>query len=68
MIELRSTVNCPVCGYAREEIMPTDRCQLMYPCEQCKTVLRPMKGDCCVFCSYGSVVCPPKQLENQRRA
>lgn len=48
--------------------MPADYCQFMYQCEQCKTVLRPLKGDCCVFCSYGSVVCPPKQLENQQRA
>jgi hypothetical protein len=24
-------------------------------------VLRPKPGDCCVFCSYGSVKCPPQQ-------
>jgi hypothetical protein len=26
-------------------------------------MLRPKKGDCCVFCSYGSVLCPPIQAE-----
>jgi hypothetical protein len=23
--------------------------------------LKPLAGDCCVFCSYGSVPCPPVQ-------
>ncbi len=26
-----------------------------------RAVLRPLKGDCCVFCSYGDVPCPPIQ-------
>jgi hypothetical protein len=24
------------------------------------------KGDCCVYCSYGSVECPPKQEEKKK--
>ena len=32
-----------------------------YDCENCKEVLRPKEGDCCVFCSYGTVACPPIQ-------
>ena len=39
--------------------MPTDSCQFFYECISCKTLLRPKRGDCCVFCSYGSVKCPP---------
>jgi hypothetical protein len=27
-------------------------------------LLRPKPGDCCVFCSYGSVKCPPMRGEN----
>ena len=27
----------------------------------CGTLLRPKSGDCCVFCSYGTVPCPPIQ-------
>jgi len=23
--------------------------------------MRPKPGDCCVFCSFGDVPCPPKQ-------
>ena len=43
------------------EIMPTDRCVFFYVCEGCGTRLKPNAGDCCVFCSYGTVKCPPIQ-------
>lgn len=59
---LDSVLTCPHCGHARQVRMPTDACQFFYECEQCKALLRPKAGDCCVFCSYGSVKCPPVQL------
>src|SRR6266496_4470497 len=40
-----------------------DANQFFYECSNCKAVLKPKPGDCCVFCSYGSVKCPPKQAE-----
>ena len=58
---LKSTITCPQCGYKKEENMPVDACQYFYTCEQCKTILKPNPGDCCVFCSYGNVACPPIQ-------
>ncbi|HJT71240.1 MAG TPA: GDCCVxC domain-containing (seleno)protein [Terriglobales bacterium] len=61
VVVLQSVVSCPQCGTARQETMPTDSCRLYYECSHCKTVLRPKAGDCCVFCSYGSVTCPPVQ-------
>lgn len=60
-IVLQSVLNCPQCGHAKEETMPTDACQWFYECENCKAVLRPRAGDCCVFCSYGTNPCPPIQ-------
>ncbi|MGT2478165.1 GDCCVxC domain-containing (seleno)protein [Methylobacterium oryzae CBMB20] len=39
--------------------MPTDACQFFYECTGCGTLLRPNAGDCCVFCSFGDVPCPP---------
>lgn len=64
-IELKSILTCPNCGYKKTEIMPTDACQFFYECENCKKVLKPLEGDCCVYCSYGSVKCPPVQeVEN----
>jgi hypothetical protein len=59
----KSLITCPHCHFTREETMPTDVCQLFYQCTNCQTVLSPNPGDCCVFCSYGSVKCPPKQAE-----
>ena len=56
-----STITCPACGTAKTETMPTDACQYFYECTGCGEVLRPKPGDCCVFCSYGSVPCPPIQ-------
>jgi hypothetical protein len=54
-------VTCPDCGFAKGEAMPTDACRFFYQCEGCGAVLRPKTGDCCVFCSFGSVPCPPIQ-------
>lgn len=31
-------------------------------CVNCRKVLRPLDGDCCVFCSFADRVCPVKQL------
>ena len=60
-VVLQSTLTCPKCGFRKEETMPTDACQFFYECESCKTLLRPDAGHCCVFCSFGSVKCPPIQ-------
>ena len=60
-IILTSTITCPHCGFKQEEEMPTDACRYFYECGQCKSILKPVNGDCCVFCSYGSVPCPPVQ-------
>lgn len=64
---LESIVTCPHCGTARTVAMPTDACQIFYECPGCGAILRPRAGDCCVFCSYGSVPCPPVQMEAQER-
>lgn len=63
MIQLQSTIVCPECGFAKEETMPEDACQFFYECTNCHAVLRPLAGDCCVFCSYGDIRCPSKQEE-----
>ncbi len=60
-MQLRSTITCPRCGHTQSEAMPTDACQIVYDCTLCGATLRPKSGDCCVFCSYGTVPCPPVQ-------
>lgn len=60
---LQSVITCPECGHKKEETMPTDSCTFFYECENCKRRLKPKAGDCCVFCSYGTIECPPIQLD-----
>lgn len=60
-VTLTSTLTCPHCGAAETLEMPTDTCQWFHQCITCDAVLHPKPGDCCVFCSYGTVACPPVQ-------
>jgi len=60
-IEAFSELTCPRCGHSEKEEMPVDFCQFYYDCKGCGELLRPLKEDCCVFCSYGDVPCPPIQ-------
>jgi hypothetical protein len=66
-MQLESTLTCPKCSHEATETMPTDACQFFYDCKGCGIRLKPLAGDCCVFCSYGSVACPPVQ-ENGKGA
>lgn len=65
-IELTSELTCPKCNFKKLEQMPTDSCQFFYECQNCGKVVRPIAGDCCVFCSYGSVPCPVIQKERKK--
>ena len=58
---LESTIICPACGGSEAETMPTDACQWFYDCRHCGAVLKPKPGDCCAYCSYATVPCPPVQ-------
>ena len=64
-IVTRSILTCPHCGTAKEETIPADACQFFYNCTGCGARLKPKAGDCCVFCSYGSVPCPPVQADGK---
>lgn len=45
--------------------MPMDACQYFYDCRGCGRLLQPLRGHCCVFCSYADVPCPPVQEEGR---
>jgi len=62
-VQLQSTVTCPRCGHKKTETMPTNACQYFYECTACGELLSPKPGDCCVFCSFGTVPCPPIQQQ-----
>ncbi len=59
----QSVITYPGCGHAQSEHMPENACVRYYDCKQCGELLEPRAGDCCVFCSFGSVPCPPVQLD-----
>jgi len=63
-MKLKSTIKCPECSFEKEETMPPNACQFFYICSSCGTKLKPKEGDCCVYCSYGTIPCPPKQEGN----
>ena len=65
-VTLESTLTCPRCRHQVTEVMPTDFCLYFYECPGCGATLRPFEKDCCVFCSYGNVPCPPIQQEQPR--
>ncbi|MEX2604676.1 MAG: GDCCVxC domain-containing (seleno)protein [Gracilimonas sp.] len=64
-MELISEITCPKCKYSVSETMPEDSCQYFWECPSCGEVSKPKPGDCCVYCSYGTVVCPSKQIGNK---
>jgi hypothetical protein len=57
----KSTITCPECRHSSPQTMPTDACLFFWNCPGCGAGLKAKPGDCCVFCSYGSVPCPPVQ-------
>ncbi len=61
---LESAITCPNCNRTSMETMPTEACLFFYDCPHCSARLKPKAGDCCVFCSYGNVHCPPMQSSN----
>ena len=58
---LESTLTCPKCGEKELLVMPEDNCVYFHKCTSCGELLKPLGGDCCVFCSYGDVPCPSIQ-------
>jgi hypothetical protein len=60
-VTAKTTVTCPSCGFRKDETMSENEHVHFYTCTHCNKVLKPIFGDCCVFCSYGSVMCPTEQ-------
>jgi hypothetical protein len=61
----QANLTCPECGTVTLQEMPLDACVIVFDCPRCEARVRPAPGDCCVFCSYADVDCPPIQLERR---
>lgn len=62
---LESAITSPHCGHREAETMPIDACLFFYDCKDCGARLQPKRGDCCVFCSQGTVPCRPIQASGR---
>ena len=60
---LECSVTCPECGAVFAARMPDAEEVVSLSCPTCERVIKPEPGDCCVFCSHGSVPCPKAQSE-----
>lgn len=58
---LESKITCSFCKHEKIGTMPVNSCLFFYTCEKCSQRIKPKSGDCCVFCSYGNISCPPIQ-------
>ena len=65
-MKLEAVITCPECGHEFPETMPVDSCVHFYECKNCGALLKPLEGDCCVFCSYADLPCPPLQEAGRR--
>jgi hypothetical protein len=61
VIQIVSTVKCIVCGHKETQRMPCYAAKTYYQCPSCNHILRPLENKCCIYCSYGSTLCPPMQ-------
>lgn len=66
-IRTEAVFKCPKCNTKQMVKMPIDACQYFYKCVSCNEIIKPKKGDCCVFCSYADSKCPPKQKRSNLR-
>jgi len=58
---LTSEIKSPYCAFTKVEQMPIDSCQILYNCTGYNQEITPKNEDCCVYCTYGTVPCPPIQ-------
>ena len=56
-------ITCPACGEQREETIPDDACVIRWTCPDCRHVVRPEPGQCCVFCSHSDRDCNLRAVE-----
>ncbi|WP_293596999.1 MULTISPECIES: GDCCVxC domain-containing (seleno)protein [unclassified Polynucleobacter] len=54
---LHTTITCPNCRGQESLEISQGYSQHLYRCPSCSTILKPKSGDCCIFCSFGSLDC-----------
>jgi hypothetical protein len=57
------SLTCPSCAATFSTDMPETETVDELACPSCGTVVVPDPGECCVFCSHGTMPCPIAQSE-----
>ena len=58
---LQTIMKCPNCRTTETVTMDQKIPGDFFTCKECEKTHEPRLGDCCVYCSYGSVNCPAVQ-------
>lgn len=58
---VQTIMKCPSCRTTETVTMDPKTPGDFFTCKECKQTHEPRLGDCCVYCSYGSVNCPAVQ-------
>ena len=58
---LQTIMKCPNCRTTETVTMDPKIPGDFFTCKECEKTHEPRLGDCCVYCSYGSVNCPAVQ-------
>lgn len=61
MVITNCRVRCPKCGVIHEEEMPLQAPATEFKCVNCDAVSKPGKGEHCIYCAFGNVICPEQQ-------
>jgi hypothetical protein len=54
---INSVITCPHCEASELLQIPAGSSQRFYRCQACDGILKIQSGDCCIFCSFGSIGC-----------
>lgn len=60
-VSFKTRITCRNCGATEDITMHSSLPERSFTCKKCTTVLLAHSDECCVYCSYGSVQCPPVQ-------
>lgn len=53
----KANLKCPYCGHIQVVEIPQSSCLHLYECKNCKRILTPTEGSCCVICAYSDKNC-----------
>ncbi|HEX2788591.1 MAG TPA: GDCCVxC domain-containing (seleno)protein [Ignavibacteria bacterium] len=57
MNTVKANLKCPECNNITQETIPDNCCVFFFECKNCNKIFKPLKNDCCVFCSYSDKKC-----------